>query len=154
MKHVLTVNASSTIMLLMAIEAMYPVMRFIHVFRDNARYHHAKLAKAWLARPQCRIKLHFIPAYCPHPWSPSRPNPIERLWGLVHRLTSHNKCYATFKDFSIAMLAFLRDDVPENWRTYCDKVTGRLRVTDPMEFQTITCARVMRSATFCGRTVW
>jgi hypothetical protein len=42
MKDVLTVDALSTIMLLMAIEAMYPGMRWIHIFLDKARYHHAK----------------------------------------------------------------------------------------------------------------
>src|SRR5208282_2897858 len=52
-----TVNAMSTIMLLMAIEAMYPGKRLIHLFVDNARYHHARLVQAWLARPECRIKL-------------------------------------------------------------------------------------------------
>jgi hypothetical protein len=31
------------IMLLRAIEAMYPGQRLIHLFVDNARYHHAKL---------------------------------------------------------------------------------------------------------------
>ena len=98
-------------------EATYPGMRWIHVFLDNARYHHAKLVQAWLAQPGRRIKLHFIPAYCPH------LNPIERLWGLMHRHTTHNKCYSSFKDFSIAMLNFVRDDVPRNWRTYCDEVT-------------------------------
>ena len=61
-----TVNAISMIMLLLAIEAMYPGKRLIHLFVDNARYHHAKLVQAWLARPSCRIKLHFIPTYCPH----------------------------------------------------------------------------------------
>ena len=116
MKDVLTVDALSTILLLTAIEAMYPAMRWIHVFLDNARYHHAKLVQAWLAQPDRRIKLHFVPAYCPHPWSASRPKPIERLWGLMHRHTTHNKCYATFKDFSIAMLNFLRDDVTDNFR--------------------------------------
>lgn len=75
MKDVLTVDAASTIMLLMAIETMYPGKRLIHVFLDNARYHHARLVQAWLARPDCRIKLHFIPAYCPH------LNPIERYGG-------------------------------------------------------------------------
>ena len=39
MLDVLLVNAASTIMLLMAIEAMYPGKRLIHVFLDNARYH-------------------------------------------------------------------------------------------------------------------
>jgi hypothetical protein len=61
-----TVNAISMIMLLRAIEAMYPGKRLIHLFVDNARYHHAKLVQVWLARPECRTRLHFIPAYCPH----------------------------------------------------------------------------------------
>ena len=90
MKDALTVDASSTILLLMAIEVMYPAMRLIHVFLDNARYHHAKLVQAgrW-RKPGRRIKLHFIPAHCPH------LNPIERLWGLMHRHTTHNKCYSS-----------------------------------------------------------
>jgi len=131
MKEVLTVDALSTIMLLMAIEARYPAMRSVHVFLDNARYHHAKLVQAWLARPGCRIKLHFVPAYCPH------LNPIERLWGLMHRHITHNKCYATFKDFSIAMLTFLRDSVTRNWDTYCDEVTDNFRIIDPTKFRII-----------------
>jgi hypothetical protein len=138
MRDVLTVDAVSTIMLLMAIEAMYPGKRLVHLFLDNARYHHAKLVQAWLAKPGCRIKLHFIPAYCPHPWSASRPKPIERLWGLMHKHTTHNKCYSTFKDFSIAMLTFLRDDVPKNWRTYCDRVTDNFRIIDPKDFRVLT----------------
>ncbi|MGH8335655.1 MAG: IS630 family transposase, partial [Gammaproteobacteria bacterium] len=58
MLEVVTVDAASTIMLLMAIEAMYPGKQMIHLFLDNTRYHHAKLVQAWLARPECRIKLH------------------------------------------------------------------------------------------------
>jgi transposase len=131
MKDVLTVDAASTIMLLMAIEAMFPDKRQLHIFLDNARYHHAKLVQVWLDRPGCRIKLHFIPAYCPH------LNPIERLWGLMHRHNTHNKCYATFKDFSVAMLNFLRDDVPKNWRAYCDEVTDNFRIINPTEFRII-----------------
>ena len=131
MKDVLTVDALSTILLLASLETLYPGMRLIHVFLDNARYHHAKLVKAWLARPDCRIRLHFVPAYCPH------LNPIERLWGLMHRHITHNKCYPSFKDFSIAMLAFLRNEVPRNWRAYCDEVTDNFRIIDPKEFRII-----------------
>ena len=61
-----TIDAMSTIRLLESLELLYPLMACIHVFLDNARYHHAKLVKQWLARPGCRIKLHFLPAYCPH----------------------------------------------------------------------------------------
>jgi transposase len=130
-KDVLSVDALSTILLLTSIETLYPGMRFIHVFLDNARYHHAKLVQAWLARPGCRIRLHFVPTYCPH------LNPIERLWGLMHRHTTHNKCYATFKEFSVAMLTFLREEVPANWREWCDEVTDNFRVINPKEFRII-----------------
>ena len=70
-----TIDAVSSIALLMAIALMYPTKRLIHVFVDNARYHHAVLVQEWLARPGCRIKVHYIPSYCPH------LDPIERLWG-------------------------------------------------------------------------
>jgi len=130
-KDVPTVDAASTIMLLTAIEAMFPDKRQLHVFLDNARNHHAKLVQAWLARPGCRIRLHFVPAYGPH------LNPIERLWGLMHRHITHNKCYGTFKDFSTAMLNFPRHDVPKNWNTYCDEVTDNFRIINPTEFRII-----------------
>jgi transposase len=147
-KDVLTVDALSTIMLLMArlakvpaakpvekpdevIEQRYLGMRFVHVFLDNPRYHHAKLVQAWLARSGCRIKLHFVPTYCPH------LNSIERLWGLMHRHITHNKCYATFRRFSTAMLTFLREEVPKNWHDYCDDVTDNFPVKNPTEFRII-----------------
>jgi len=129
MLEVATVDAASTIMLLMAIEAMYPGKRIIHLFVDNARYHHAKLVQAWLARPGCRIKLHFIPTYCPH------LDPIERLWGLMHKHITHNRCHATFVDFKAAILTFLREEVPRKWDAYCDQVTDNFRVISPQDFR-------------------
>jgi transposase len=127
-----TVNAASTITLLEAIEALYPMLALIHVFLDNARYHHAKLVQQWLARPGCRIKLHFIPSYCPH------LNPIERLWGVMHRNVTHNKCYATCAEFAVATLGFLREKVPENWERFCDSVTDNFRVIKPKDFRVMT----------------
>ena len=131
MLDVVTVNAVSTIMLLMAIEAMYPGKRMIHLFLDNARYHHTKLVQAWLARPECRIKLHFIPAYCPHLDS------IERLWGLMHRHVTHNRCHETFADFRAAVLTFLREEVPRKWHVFCDSVSDNFRVISPKDFRVL-----------------
>ena len=127
MLEVATVNAINTIMLLVAIEAMYPGQRMIHLFLDNARYHHAKLVQAWLARPECRIKLHFIPAYCPHLDS------IERLWGLMHKHITQNRCYETFADFSAAILTFLREEVPRNRPIYRDSATDNFRIIPPKD---------------------
>ena len=131
-REVLTVDAMSTIALLMSIEALYPAMRLIHVFLGNARYHHAKLVRDWLAQPERRIKLHFVPPYCPH------LNPIERLWGLMHRNVTHNRCYATFNEFCDAMLGFLKEDVPRNWGDLCDDVSDNFRVISPKDFRVLT----------------
>src|SRR5438105_11537958 len=92
------IDAALTIRLLQSIAALYRVLALIPVFLDNARYHHARLVREWLARPGCRIELHFIPSYCLH------LNPIERLWGLMHRNVPHNKCYATCAQFADATL--------------------------------------------------
>jgi transposase len=127
----LSVDAISTIRLLIAISALYPRKRLIHLFLDNARYHHAKLVQHWLAQPGCRIRLHFIPSYCPH------LNPIERLWGLMHKHTTHNKCHQTFNDFADAVITFLRRDVTEKWHQFRDRVTDNFRIIDPADFRVI-----------------
>ena len=132
MIEVLTVDAASTIRLLDSIEALYPLLALIHVFLDNAPYHHAKLVQEWLAQPGRRIKLHFIPSYCPH------LNPIERLWGLMHKNVTHNRCYATCGQFADATLDFLRDKVPKNWRSFRDSVTDNFRVINPKDFRVLT----------------
>ncbi len=120
-----TVDAASTIMLSMAIEAMYPDKRIIHLFVDNARYHRAKLVQAWLAQPGRRIELHFIPAYCPH------LDPVERLWGSMHKHITHNRCHATFTDFRGAILTFPREEVPRKWHVYCDEVSDNFVTAQP-----------------------
>src|SRR5450830_923990 len=132
MIEVVTVDAVSTIRLLESIEALYPLLALIHVFLDNARYHHAKLVQEWLAQPGCRIKMHFIPSYCPH------LNPIERLGGLMHRNVTHNKCYAPCAKFADATLGFLRETVPRNWADLCDSVTDNFRIINPKDFRVVT----------------
>ena len=127
-----TIDAASTIKLLASIEALYPLLAVIHVFLDNARYHHARLVQDWLNEPGRRIKLHFIPPYCPH------LNPIERLWGAMHKHVTHNKCYATSRQFARAILTFLQDEVPKNWGELRDAVTDNFRVINPKTFRVLT----------------
>src|SRR5271163_2877461 len=124
-----TIDAISTIRLLESLESLYPLMVCIHVFLDNARYHHAKLVKEWLARPSCRIKLHFLPTYCPH------LNPIERIWGVMHKNITHNKCYGTCGELAETTLEFLRDEVPRRWAEFCDSVTDNFRIISPKDFR-------------------
>jgi transposase len=123
------VDAQSTLALLAAIERQFPTKRRIHVFADNARCHHAKLVRQWLSRPGYRIRLHFIPPYCPH------LNPIERLWGAMHKAITHNRCSATLRRFQTEVLTFLRRTVPRQWETMCDTVTDNFRVREPAQFR-------------------
>jgi transposase len=104
-----TIDAASTIKRFIALSAMDPRKRVIHVLLDNARYHHAKLVQAWLLQPGWRIRRHFIAACCLH------LDAIERLWGVMYRHITHNTCYKTFAEFRDAVLSFLREQVPRKW---------------------------------------
>jgi transposase len=129
--EVQTVDAQSSIAVFEALERAYPAMRRIHVFLDNAKYHHAKLVKEWLEQPGRRIVLHFIPAYCPH------LNPIERLWLVMHKHVTHNKTYAKFRDFADAVLGFLREDVPRRFDEFSSTITDNFRVIDLKDFRIV-----------------
>lgn len=123
------VDADSTIALLTAIEARFPKRRKIHVFLDNARCHHAIVVREWLQQPGRRVRLHFVPPYCPH------LNPIERLWGLMHKHLTHNRCSRSLQAFQRETLTFLRRTVPAKWNTFCDAVSDNFRIRDPRQFR-------------------
>ena len=124
-----TVDAASTIALFEALERSHSTMRRIHVFLDNARYHHAKAVQAWMENPKRRIVLHFVPSYCPH------LNPIERLWKVMHKNVTHNKTYPKFRDFADAVLGFLRKTVPERFDEFSSTITDNFRVINPKDFR-------------------
>jgi transposase len=84
-----------------------------------------------MKRPGRRIVLHFIPTYCPH------LNPIERLWGLMHKHVTQNQCYAKFGNFIDAIMTFLRKDVPRKWSTFCDTVSDNFRVISRSNFRVL-----------------
>jgi transposase len=124
-----TVDAASTIALFEALERSHSTMRRIHVFLDNARYHHARAVQAWMESPKRRIVLHFVPSYCPH------LNPIERLWKVMHENVTHNKTYPKFPDFADAVLGFLRKTVPERFDEFSSTITDNFRVINPKDFR-------------------
>jgi len=92
MVDVETVDAASTIRLLEAIEAMYPLLVMIHVFLDNARYHHARSLRPFLDPRQALVRLDFLPPYSP------ALNPIERVWKLTRRRCLHNRYFPTLTE--------------------------------------------------------
>jgi transposase len=125
----ITVDSDSTIALLKKIETANPSKTVLYIFLDNARYHHAKAVKKWLKSTNSRIKLIFLPAYAPH------LNPIERLWGVMHKYVTHNKFYRTFNEFADAILEFFEQTVPENWRDFRDRVSDNFRIIRHDDFR-------------------
>jgi transposase len=126
------VNANSTIALFERIEARNKDKRVIHVILDNAKYHHAEKVRKWLSRPDCKIKIIWLPAYAPH------LNSIERLWGVMHKHVTHNRFHKAYKDFAEAILYFLRETIPKEWKTFRDTVTDNFRIISATDCKIIT----------------
>ena len=86
-------------------------------------------SRQWLEHNGGRITRHFVPTYSPH------LNPIERLWGVMHRNATHNASYATFRQFKRQTMSYLTREVPRNWHAIRDPVTDNFRVIKPADFR-------------------
>jgi transposase len=74
--------------LLHALQRAYPQARAIHLILDNYIIHKSRLVLAAL-RTMPRIRLHFLPPYCPN------ENRIERLWLDLHaNVTRNHRCHS------------------------------------------------------------
>ena len=63
----------------------YADKRLIHVIVDNFTIHTSHRTRTWLARHGSRLRLHFLPPYCPD------DNRIERrLWRVMHEQVTYN----------------------------------------------------------------
>jgi transposase len=117
-----TVDAQSTIQLMQKLLATNPGAGTIHVYADNARYHHARVFTDWLGTHGNRIKIHFLPSYCPH------LNPIERLWATMHKAVTHNRYYPNANEFCNAILRFFDKTLPDKWLRLRDKISDNFRI--------------------------
>jgi transposase len=76
-------NAQSLIDLMQLMRQRHPQVKRFVLYLDNARYHHARLVSAWIAKIQQEegvvFLLEFLPAYSPN------LNLIERLWKFLRK---------------------------------------------------------------------
>jgi transposase len=73
--------------LLKELTVVYAHARVIHVILDNYKIHSSHVIAIALAHFACRVRLHFLPPYCPD------YNRIERLWQDVHaNVTRNHQC--------------------------------------------------------------
>ena len=87
----------------------YSEAKVIHVILDNFRIHDSKIVHAALKGFGERIRLHFLPPYCPD------DNKIERIWQDLHANVTRNHSCST-------ITALLRDV-----RYYLEKRNRKLR---------------------------
>jgi len=60
---------------------------------------------------------------------------IERLWAVLHHYVTHNRYYPSQKQFADAILAFLRETIPQEWKKFRDKVSDNFRVITHEKFR-------------------
>ena len=70
----------------------YRRYRVIHVICDNAKSHHAKRVREYLAKHRRRVVVHYLPTYAP------QTNPIERVWWHLHEEVTRNHRCPTMAD--------------------------------------------------------
>ena len=117
----------------------------IHVIRDNAACPKGPDVRAFLARSDCRIHLVQLPPYCPH------LNPIERLSALIHQHVTHNRHDPTQKQFANAILGFLRETIPNEWKTFPSQVEAKLETKYQTTFASQQ-SKNMRNSGFSGKS--
>jgi transposase len=124
------ITAETTVKLLARLERANPGKR-LHVILDNAATHRAPPVQAWLARPGCRTRLIFLPAYAPN------LNAIERLWQVMHRHVTHNTYHADFRSFAEAVMRFFTTTLPERWHEIRETVSDNFHIIDPGKFRLV-----------------
>ena len=75
------------------IQLVYKDKTTIYIVIDNATYYKNKDVTAYLAKPDCKIKLILLPSYSPN------LNFIERLWKYMKKYIIGVKYREKFKEF-------------------------------------------------------
>ena len=100
------INAQTTIALFDKIQLVYKDKTTIYLIIDNATYYKNKAVQAYLLKPDCRIKLIFLPPYSPN------LNFIERLWKFMKKYIIGVKYREKFKEFE-ADIRYFFDNIQQ-----------------------------------------
>ena len=88
--------------LLYKLTRVYAAATVIHVILDNYSIHSSKIIAVALANFASRIRLHFLPPYCPD------HNAIERVWKDLHANVTRNHHCATMRELMGEVRYYLR----------------------------------------------
>ena len=82
---------------------VYSQATVIHVVLDNFRIHSSKQVQAWMKQHGHRIRLHFLPPYCPD------HNKIERKWRDLHAAVTRNHRCKKMEDLMANVVQWLKN---------------------------------------------
>ncbi|MEZ6010238.1 MAG: IS630 family transposase [Planctomycetota bacterium] len=94
-------NSLLFIALLHALAARFADRGTVHLVVDNYIIHKSKLTQRAVEKLQGKVRLHFLPPYCPN------YNPIERVWWDLHAHVTRNHRHRTIDE----LMAAVRDYV-------------------------------------------
>jgi len=98
-------NSDLFVAMLRKLDGHYPQAAAIHVVLDNYGIHKSAVTKVAL-REMPRIKLHFLPPYCPD------HNSIERLWLDLHATVTRNHRHGDIIPLCADVAQFLNSVTP------------------------------------------
>ena len=96
--------------LLKKLTVIYAKAKTIHVILDNYGIHKSNIIGIALAHFACRVRLHFLPPYCPD------HNRIERLWQDLHAHVTRNHVCSTMVELMREVRYYLRKRNRQNLR--------------------------------------
>jgi len=94
-------NSSLFIALVERLLEVYPDARVINIVLDNFKIHDSHQTRAFLAGLGGRVRLHFLPPYCPD------HNRIERTWLDLHANVTRNHRHKKIESLIQACVAYL-----------------------------------------------
>lgn len=94
-------NSLLFIAMLKRLVKAYPDKKVIHVVLDNYKIHDSVAAREALTALNGRVKLHFLPPYCPN------ENKIERVWLDLHANVTRNHRCASMEELEDQVIAYL-----------------------------------------------
>jgi transposase len=96
----------------------YPKAKRIHLILDNYRIHSSHQTQLALSRLDGRVKLHFLPPYCPD------HNRIERVWRDLHDNVTRNHTCRTIKELMAAVNKYLAKRDLELQTQYAERLAA------------------------------
>jgi transposase len=96
-------NSRQVIALIRKIVDEHPQAKVIHLILDNCKTHHSKITQAAVTALDGKVKLHFLPPYCPD------GNDIERTWLDLHANVTRNHRCSTMSELMNNVYEYLRN---------------------------------------------